>query len=349
MKQIIQPCNIYLALWCLRYLTGIVFMQGSIWSWLTTLLLLILTVYYTFKAVKERVLPSCLSTFFLFGCILLVYGSLLLISGETLSTWASDWTFTGSKYVMEILFSIFPAFVFYYFCVRNQINERTIITWSWIFFVVVAANYFFRRSVLQTQLENYVVARDGFTNNSAYIVLAFIPMIPYLSRRNMTQFLAFGLCLFMIFIGMKRGAILISLICLLFVLLFYFRESSNTKKIGIFVTTIVLVYVGYRIFDYYYLNDAYFQTRLLNTTQGDVNGRDEIYIMIQNYLTQDSTVFNILLGKGAYGSLKAIGQFAHNDWLELFINQGMLGLIIYIIFYVRLFNPTFTFYSRFSC
>ena len=77
------------------------------------------------------------------------------------------------------------------------------------------------------------------------------------------------------------------------------------------------------------MQNDYFQTRLTSTLEGNSSGRDEIYSHIWNVFN-NSNMFHYLFGYGAQGSFIMTAKFAHSDWLELLINQGLLGFIIYI-------------------
>ena len=77
------------------------------------------------------------------------------------------------------------------------------------------------------------------------------------------------------------------------------------------------------------MQNDYFHTRLISTLEGNSSGRDEIYSHIWKVF-ENSNMFHFLLGYGAQGSFIMTAKFAHSDWLELLIDQGLLGFIIYI-------------------
>lgn len=64
--------------------------------------------------------------------------------------------------------------------------------------------------------------------------------------------------------------------------------------------------------------------------EGDSSGRDTIYSNLFNaWLNSD--IIHLLFGHG-FGSTIYIsgGSWAHNDWLELLTNFGLLGVSIYL-------------------
>ena len=103
------------------------------------------------------------------------------------------------------------------------------------------------------------------------------------------------------------------------------RKSKIERYLLSFISITVVVFLGYR----YYLNNEYLQYRLELAAQGDTSNRDIIYSNIWNtWLNSD--FFHLLFGYGfaAYLKLSGTGNFAHNDWLEILSNFGLLGVII---------------------
>lgn len=49
-------------------------------------------------------------------------------------------------------------------------------------------------------------------------------------------------------------------------------------------------------------------------------------------------MLNQIFGLGANATLKVTTNFAHNDWLEILINQGAVGILVYLAFYYRWFQ-----------
>ena len=44
----------------------------------------------------------------------------------------------------------------------------------------------------------------------------------------------------------------------------------------------------------------------------------------------------MLFGYGADGSLKVGVNYAHNDWLEVLIDMGLVGFVAYLVFWISL-------------
>ena len=98
----------------------------------------------------------------------------------------------------------------------------------------------------------------------------------------------------------------------------------------------MIVLGSYYIADFYASSD-YFQYRLENTLEGNSSNRDVFYATLVEYFINQDSLTNILFGNGAMTTIMIVGNFAHNDWLELAICQGVLGLVIYFVYFISLF------------
>ena len=70
------------------------------------------------------------------------------------------------------------------------------------------------------------------------------------------------------------------------------------------------------------------------TLNGDSSGRDTIYKDLYRLFFNTVSEFTILFGYGANATIKYLGIEAHNDWLEILINNGLLGVFLYLIYWL---------------
>ncbi|MCF0206128.1 MAG: O-antigen ligase family protein [Bacteroidales bacterium] len=84
------------------------------------------------------------------------------------------------------------------------------------------------------------------------------------------------------------------------------------------------------------------QARFQETIDGNSSGRDAIYSnILDNFFKTDSPK-QILFGNGfASSPIVTGGRYAHNDWLEILCGQGILGVILYALFFLFVFQYTF--------
>ena len=75
-------------------------------------------------------------------------------------------------------------------------------------------------------------------------------------------------------------------------------------------------------------NSEYFVSRYEQTLEGNTSGRNDIYENLWNTLLLEPNPLYFYLGRGANSTLNIVGNGAHQDWLETFCNNGLLGVII---------------------
>jgi O-antigen ligase len=96
----------------------------------------------------------------------------------------------------------------------------------------------------------------------------------------------------------------------------------------------VLIY-GYQFF----LQNEYLISRFEQLDEGNSSGRDEIFAYIFSNWANSESLFDIFFGYGFAGSRQLSGKgLAHNDWLELLSNFGLLGVVIYLLFFYQAFK-----------
>lgn len=88
------------------------------------------------------------------------------------------------------------------------------------------------------------------------------------------------------------------------------------------------------------------QYRLGKTIEGDMSARDEMYPEFLEFYFQNATVTEYLLGYGADGTLKNVGEFAHQDWIETLMNQGFLGVFLLLNYWWALFMAAYRSYVK---
>ena len=102
---------------------------------------------------------------------------------------------------------------------------------------------------------------------------------------------------------------------------------------------IILVASSFWIFDLIQ-NNEYLQTRFDQTLKGNSSNRDVIYNVMWNLWAYKSDALQLILGYGYNGTIlySGIGYFAHNDWLEILVDFGLVGLICYLNIFLGLFK-----------
>ncbi len=332
--KLINQCNLYIALWCLYLLQGTAYTSGS---WISVTVLAIVIVMSFFHVIKVSLIkkkPMYIKGLTVLLSLFVLYGAILIMTdGFRSSGMNSKPTI---DYLKGFFISLLPIYSFYYYSIQGQLNRKVLLFWVPIFFIVAVLLYY---RIQREALEAMIYYSENITNNAGYLFLSLIPCL-YIYKSKSIQILGIVICLLFVLYGMKRGAILLSVVA---VAVFYFQNAKKLSPNRRLLFSIGVVIIGVILLNYLqdslFQND-YFNLRFEQTLEGNTSGRDEIYNTLIDSYWNDFNPIQQLIGIGAYGSLKTTGMFAHNDWIEILINQGLAGLIIFIYYWFCFFKTT---------
>ena len=114
----------------------------------------------------------------------------------------------------------------------------------------------------------------------------------------------------------------------------YKKKGISIKSvlaIGFVIATLSVV-----LFQYMESSDL-MQARAQETLEGNTSGRDYLIKKCLDYYSKASTVEQIF-GGGFTTTWRAAGNMAHNDWVELLVDEGLISVLIYFSIYVSLFR-----------
>lgn len=331
MKFIKNPANIYTLLWCLYYLQGILYTEGGTLSKGLLVVLMVFSLYCAVTVISKKRAPRFFKGFTPLFLLMSIYGIFKLL-------FVGDVTILGDvipsyNALKIVVLSLTPVYAYYLFSEKGYINELWIRSWFFVFFIVVGlCLYKDQVSALQKALEMHS-DRTEFTNNSGYLFLALFPAITFFRKKPLFMYLFLILCIGFIIIAMKRGAILIAIISLLYIVMTSFSQSKGRTKFAIITLSILLAIGVVEFVEYFYSSSDYFVARIEQTRNGDASGRQDMFPMYMNYLLNQADFFTLLFGAGADGSWLVFGEVAHNDWFQMAIDYGLLGLLIYLIYW----------------
>lgn len=323
-------------LWTFYSMQGsIIKTGGSTFSQLLVLFLIAMGLYYTFKTL---LLPN--KPVFFFGLNLLfamfaVYGTILLFSDHHYIIQAKlyDNEVSNTSYLKNIFMSLPNIYAFYYFTYKGFLSVESLKKWAYVFFCVAIFRFFdFQIGALQAAA---ILGNDAteVTNNMGYLFAALIPYVVLFENNLKKQYGLIIVCLIFLFWGMKRGAILVGILSLIYFMYFNYKFQGNISKLKIVLSTVILIAIGTIFFNYMMTSSDFFLMRYNATLEGGTNGRDYLFTTFYNHFIHESDSFKLFLGNGANATLEIGTNFAHNDWLEIAINQGILGLIVYAMYW----------------
>ena len=180
--------------------------------------------------------------------------------------------------------------------------------------------------------------REEFTNNVGYLFTSLVPMCVFFRKKPIIQYIALAVCLVFMVMAMKRGALVIGLVCTFIILWNNISKVNIKSKIIFLVLSCILSFMCIQFVENQIEQSNYMKKRIEQTTKGDSSNRDKLYSTYLDFFVEQTSPSQFIFGTGANGTLQMVG-YAHNDWLEIAINHGMMGLIIYL-FYWLLFAKT---------
>lgn len=322
-KQINQ-CDVYVGLWCIYMLQGVLYPQGII-NQLLQLIMLLWAMIAVFKYIFESriyIYSSILKATSLLIVMYTIYGSFYIMF---------DTPTIGQNtyyYLQSALNSLAPIFLFYNFTMNGKLTSDRIRIYLPILIVSCILLYYKNESlvVLKSNMEE-------ITNNAGYFFVPLISFLFFYTKKPIIQYVFMGIILLYVFMGMKRGAILIGVLGTMVLLYANIKNSSRWSKFLFMLLTIIILVGISKYIDYMMDNSAYFMARVEQTLDGNSSGRDVIYDKLWNTLLLEPSPFYFIFGRGANSTVTIAGNVAHQDWLETFCNNGLVGVIILFFFF----------------
>ena len=264
--------------------------------------------------------------------VLTIYGIIPIIGGWTLiGNWQQEST-RSHIYLQNIYKGLLPIYAFYYFTFRRQISEKNI-TQLFIVILVFSIISFYQKFVSVSEQSGEM----EITNNMGYYFVPLIPMLHLLRIKDWWKYLFLIIIAAYLMMAMKRGAILTGMVMLLMFMYYHFKGISVRKALYISALTVGVVLAIYHFTSNLYDNSAYFKKRVEETRAGKTSQRDKIYTTYYNYYIEKTTPIEFMIGNGANASIALFGLYAHNDWLEFALCQGVLGITMYLVYWILFF------------
>lgn len=328
-------CDWFILAWVLYYLQGVLYPMGGVIARGLLGINLLVSMVCAIKIWHIPHQPSYFKGLNLLVLMFSIYGFALIISSpSTLYYPISGISIPSYSYIKSIYLSILPIYAFYYFSYKGYLTAEKLRLWAIIFCVSCIVSYYYNmRQGLEFLIRRGSLAKE-ITNNVGYTFLSLIPIWVLFRKKPLLQYLGLTLCMAYIIMGMKRGAILIGGVIVLYFVWRIIKTSRGRQRVVIFFLTIVLAIVAvYFVIDML-SNSDYFVQRLEATKEGNSSGRDSLYSFFWTYFTERADFVQYLFGRGVNGTLEIYYNYAHNDWLEIAVNQGMFGVIIYVVYWI---------------
>lgn len=287
-----------------------------------------LTIWYLFKSFRYYSNSTFLKRLTLMFVVVVIYG-LFLFQADT-TGWKGDVNPLGN--LMLYVFSVLPIYPFYYFGRKGKISPY----WFRIMFILFCINTYALYYENETRLQEMLTgSQEEFTNNSGYIIVSLLPLIAFFNKKNIVQYASLVIIIVATILCFKRGAIVVGFLAILYFLFKNIKTQNNTRRIVALILGVAVLFVLYGYLDSLMLSNDYFYQRVISSTEGDSSGRDNIYGFLINYFfSSENGIIGMLLGNGSAATVKILGTQAHNDWLEFAIDFGLLGVVVYFLYWL---------------
>lgn len=332
MKKIV---NLYIFLFCIYYLQGTLYASGGIISRILLAVLMLISLYYFGYANINYKLPTPLKVLSIMVLAWTGYGMVIIMFGAGFGVRVPSYF-----YLKGIYLSLLPIYSFYTFARKGFLTDHLLKTWTFVFLAVCIFQFYREYNSL---LLDAIGDIDEFTNNSGYIMVSLFVLLPLFQEKPLVQYSLLSVVLWYVLTGFKRGAILVGALCVIWMVYLSFtnKNERNQGRVGRkylirVLLTIVLIVVGVYTVNLLLSGSDYFNQRVEATLEGNSSNRDLIYGKMYGFIWQQNNIFNILFGNGADATLKIFGAYAHNDWLEIAVNNGLWMVVLYVVYWVSL-------------
>lgn len=230
----------------------------------------------------------------------------------------------------SILFTV-PTLILFSFLDTKGVITQKWINFMCVIFVIAAAIYYrYRESVF---LEEFFELADyGFTNNASTVFTGLLALL-LLSDKKYIVLGGYAICWLFLLMSSKRGNMVEAFIPT--TILFFQFIKTGKRKVWIFPLTVAIfalgIYYGIQIF-----NENAF---LVSKMDVGSNGRDIIWATLLDMWSRSSNLLKVIFGYGLSGCIELTrGMPAHNDWLEILVDYGLVGFAMQIGIFVSLFQ-----------
>lgn len=330
----INRCDFFLLAWALYYLQGIAYPEGGIISLSLLGVNLLVSASCAVKVIQWKNKPVFFKGFNVLMLMFTIYGlTLVLIGPSTLYYPISGMSMKSYSYIKSIYLSLLPIYPFYYYSRLGYLTAERLRIWGVVFLASVTLSYFrMQRDALTALLEEGSNA-DETTNNMSYLFLSCLPLLVLYRKKPLIQFTALAFVLAFIVMGMKRGAIAIGLVSSIYFMSQAIRNSTGKTRFSFLILSVGICIGAVFFFIHEMSSSDYMMKRIEDTIEGDTSGRDSLYSFFWTYFTKNDNFLHYLIGRGANGTLEIYDNYAHNDWLEIAVNQGLLGIFVYAFYW----------------
>lgn len=327
-----MPAYIYLFLWALMAFFPYIYFSTKMYTALLCVFS-VTSVVCSLYAILNYKLPVFVKFLFVFVFILAIYGGYAAILGDDLYWQSSAVVVKKYDYILWLLTSLLSPVPIYVFTCKGMIQEKEMKLFFFVMLIscIYAFYVFSQEKMLEVAMLD--LEEDEFTVTCVYSFLSILPCIMLFRNKLFLQFIIICVVLTFCILGVKRGPVLLCILCTLFFVWNTLGQVSAKKKIIILFVFLGIAYGVYEFILYQIETSRYFALRVEQTLDGDTSDRDVYGMNILDYFAHSTSTMEFLIGIGANRTLVANNSFAHNDWLGILLEQGIVGFLLYLLYW----------------
>lgn len=228
--------------------------------------------------------------------------------------------FKGGVYaILGALLPFLIMLVFYLYIYRNGLSAF-FLTACGLMALVLLLQYM-RLYSLANQVDS---AHIGIV----YHFLFLLPLLLLHPSKIMRYVMVF-VVMFVMFSSMKRGGVLAFAVGMLIYLLVKSHVQAKNKFIGLLILLFSLLLLGGTFWWLGTSGDNYVFERFMNIQKDEGSGRVDVWTTTWSMILR-SDIVSFLMGHGYNAVLKDSPLYlsAHNDWLEVWYDYGLIGVLL---------------------
>lgn len=243
-----------------------------------------------------------------------------------MSVFFSLWTSLGNRISYILIILPYILFLFMYvscYSVSDKIRNISLVL-IYIFLIYVYMQEYTKVIAL--------AFNEDATTNASYFVLYLLPLVLCVEVKWIRILSVIAAIVVVVSSSKRGGTIAVLLASIVFFITEYFFIKEKKINLGIIVFGVITAAIV--IYGSSYIQELTVFGRIENLADDEGSGRMDIYrhtlVMIA-----DANIFNFFLGHGwnrVVGD-SALHLSAHNDFLEVMYDFGLIGLILYVSLY----------------
>lgn len=236
----------------------------------------------------------------------------------------------------QIIFILFWAAVFFLFYLLSFNDEKTISEGNKFYYLLLipVTVLLLMSNVLRGSM-GYKVGQLG--NNMIFYLLTMLPWL-LVAKERILRLLTVLFVLGLSVVTMKRSAMTACVIITVSVIFLEYVKGNPNKVRAVCLSTLLALSAFGLMFYANAVNDGAAMERVENLEEDEGSGRLERYKDVIRLLRDEDIHGKLLLGHGFRTVEASLGESAsaHNDFLEVSYDYGIIGLIVYALIHLAL-------------